>query len=206
MLRIVRMVRLLRALPVAPLISGGLTSVATRLAKRVAQGLVCREVEKRALLEAEAQAARLLRETRNGIYLAIVWQNALLLASIWLSLHLGSVLPFCVSYVVVASYSLWCVAQHRQYIFAAIRTRSLFAVLRAEVRDAIVGALQQLGTIERFVVTHLGPDLEVLSDKVARQVYPAVRSACVNLGVTLGLSFLVFRVWLVPALARGLLH
>jgi len=202
MLRNVRMVRLLRALPVTSLISGGLTGAATRLAKRVAQGLVCREVEKRALLEAEAQAAKLLRETRNSIYLAIVWQNALLLASIWLSLHLGSVLPFCVSYVVVASYSLWCVAQHRQYIFAAIRTRSLFAVLRVEVRDAIVSALQQLGTIERFVVTHL----EALSDKVARQVYPAVRSACVNLGVTLGLSFLVFRVWLVPTLARGLLH
>ena len=193
-------------LPWVSLVAGGLTGFTARLARRAAHSLVCREVEKRALREAEAQAARLLREARNGVYLAIVWQNALLLCSIWLSLHLHSPIPFCASYLMVASYSLWCVVQHRQHIFAAIRTRSLFAVLRGEVRDAVVGALQQLGTIERLVVTHLGPDLEALSDRVARQLYPAVRSACVNLAVTLGLSFLVFRVWLVPTLARGLLH
>lgn len=186
--------------------AGGATGLVAKLAKRAAQGLVCREVERRALREAEVRAAQLLRETRNGVYVAIVWQNSLLLGAIWLSLHLHSLIPFGTGYLVVASYSLWCVMRHRQYIFAVIRTRSLFAILRDEVHEAVVGALQQLGTIERLVLTHLGPDLDALSDKVARQLYPVVRSACVNLSVTLGLSFLVFRVWLVPTLARGLLH
>lgn len=180
--------------------------MAADCARHAVRSLVCREVEKRALREAEAQAASLLRETRLGIYCAILWQNMLLISALWLSWRLASVIPFCLGYLVVASYSVGCVIRHRQHILQALRTRSLFAVLRGEVRDAIVAGLQRLGTIERLVVVHLGPDLEVLSENVARRIYPAVRSACFSLGATLTVSFLFFRVWLVPTLAHGLLR
>lgn len=193
-------------LPWIPLVAGSLTGVATRVAAHAVRSLAGREIERRALQEAEAEAARMIRSMRGGIYFAILWQNALLLAAIWISLHMASILPFCAAYLAVAGYSVWCVTQYRRPIREVFRTRSLYAVVRREVREAVCSSVSRLGWLERLVFVHLGPDLDALSERVAWCIYPMIRSACVSMGLTLGVSFLVFRVWLVPALARGMLH
>lgn len=193
-------------LPWISFVAGGLTGATARVAAHVARGLVGREIERRALQEAEAEAARMIRSVRGGVAFAILWQNALLLVAIWVSLQMVTVVPFCAAYMVVAGYSAWCVAQYRRPLCEAFRTCSLFAVVHSEVREAVSGSVSRLGRFERLVLVHLGPDLDALCERVAWRIYPAIRSACVSMALTLGVSFLVFRVWLVPTLARGMLH
>lgn len=179
-------------------------AIKTSVTGMVAKHVVSKAVEKQAMAEAVSQSDELAKELRITVYLTILWQNAALLLAIGVSYWLGNGYPFYVTYALVFLYSLRSVYLNREYLFSLARNRSLFKVVQTEVLRLVRERMLALGTIERFVLDHLGPDLDQLSHKVAQRVYPGVKALLINLCFTLLLSFVVFRVWLVPTLAKGI--
>ena len=153
------------------------------------------------------KAHSMMADAHRSVIFNIIWQNALLMFSMVPVYFLHSPVPFYVAYVCVLSYTLYSTFQYRKVIFALCRTRSILKTLSLEIRAAIETELTQRQLYERKAVEWLGPDLQRLSDDVARKLKPDVVVAIFNMAFTLFTAFLAFRVFVIPLLEhRALTH
>jgi hypothetical protein len=151
-------------------------------------------------LEATLRAYQMLAGAHRSLINTILWQNALLLFSILPVYFLHSAIPFYLAYAAVATYSVLTFAQSWPQLLHCLKTRSLLKPIASAVHQAIVAELCQLHYVERKVVEYLGPDIEELSGDIARQLLPDIRSALINMGLTLVMAFVAFRLTAIPML------
>jgi len=186
----------------------GLTSVFPALgAVDAAKDFISEAVAQRIRDEACAKAQALLTQAHRDVIHNIAWQNGLLLLSILPVYLLHSAVPFYVAYACVAGYTAYSVFQSRALVAKLLGTRSLTQTLALEVREAVEQELTQRQFYERKVVEWLGPDLDRLSQDVARKLRPEVRAAVVNMAFTLLMAFVAFRLFAIPLLEhKALMH
>ncbi|PRC94823.1 hypothetical protein [Solimicrobium silvestre] len=151
-------------------------------------------------LEATMRAYQILAGAHRSLINTILWQNALLLFSILPVYFLHSAIPFYIAYACVATYTTITFAQSWPQLMNCLKTRSLLIPIKSAVLQAIKAELCQLQFVERKVVEYLGPDLEELSSDIARQLLPDIRSALINMGLTLIMAFVAFRLTAIPML------
>ena len=165
-----------------------------------AKDFISEAVAQRIRDEAFAKAQALMAQAHHDVIRNIAWQNGLLFLSILPVYLLHSAVPFYVAYACVAGYTAFSVYQSRALVFRLARTRSVTKTLALEVREAIEKELTQRQFYERKVVEWLGPDLAKLSDDVARKLRGDVLAAVVNMGFTLFMVFVAFRLFAIPLL------
>ncbi|MDR9836982.1 MULTISPECIES: hypothetical protein [Herbaspirillum] len=165
-----------------------------------AQEFISESVAQRIRDEACTKAYAILAKTHRAVLTTIVWQNSVLLGSLLPVYWLRSPLPFYVAYVGVAGYSVYSVVSMWPLIRRLATTRSITATLSLEVLEAIKAELTQRQFIERKAVEWLGPDLKKISDEVAKKLKPDVLTAVANMGITLLLAFVAFRLFAIPLL------
>lgn len=156
--------------------------------------------------EACAKAYTLLAQAHRKVITTIIWQNALLLASLVPVYLVHSPIPFYLAYAVVAGHSLYTLAQSRHLVVRLAKTRSVTQTLSAEVLDAINKELTQREFYERKAVEWLGADLKKIADDVARKLKPDVIAAVSNMAITLFLAFVAFRLFVIPMLEQRALQ
>ncbi|MBV8500421.1 MAG: hypothetical protein JO006_01740 [Paucibacter sp.] len=157
--------------------------------------------------EARNKAFELLARSHRSVVYTIVAQNAGLLLSLVPVYYLHSPLPFYVVYALVAGYSAYTVAKAWPLVLRFLRTMSVAESISLEVLEAIKIELTQRDFIERKAVEWVGPDLKTVSDQVARQLKPDIVAAFFNMGLTLVLAFIAFRLFAIPMLEhRALLQ
>jgi hypothetical protein len=156
--------------------------------------------------EACTKAYELLAQTHRDVLTTVVWQNALLMASLVPVYLLQSSIPFYVAYAVVALYSAYSVAKARHLIVRLMSTRSVHRTLADEVLAAMERELTQRQFYQRKVVQWLGPDLRTIADEVARKLKPDVVAVVLNMTATLLLAFVAFRLFAIPLLEHRVLH
>jgi hypothetical protein len=172
-----------------------------------AKDFISEAVAQRIRDEACAKAQALLTKAHHDVLRNIAWQNGLLLLSIMPVYVLHSAAPFYVAYACVAGYTAFSVFQSRRLVLRLLRTRSVTQTLALEVREAIEQELTQRQFYERKAVEWLGPDLTKLSADVARKLRGDVLAAVTNMGFTLFMAFVAFRVFAIPLLEqKALLH
>lgn len=165
-----------------------------------AQEFISESVAQRIRDEACTKAYEILAKTHRTVLTTIVWQNAVLLGSLLPVYWLRSPYPFYVAYVGVAGYSIYSVVSMWPLIRRLATTRSITATLSLEVLEAIKAELTQRQFIERKAVEWLGPDLKKIADDVAKKLKPDVLTAVANMGITLLLAFVAFRLFAIPLL------
>lgn len=150
--------------------------------------------------EACAKGYALLSQTHRSVLTTIAWQNAALLFSLLPVYFLHSAWPFYIAYAGVASYTIYSVAKAWPLVLRLIKTRSVTQTLSREVLSAIESELTQRQFVERKAVEWLGPDLKKIADDVARKLKPDVMTGVANMGITLLLAFVAFRLFAIPLL------
>jgi hypothetical protein len=171
------------------------------------RGSVSEAVAQRVRAEACAKAYELMAQAHRTVIRTIAWQNGLLLLSLLPVYFLRSAAPFYVAYGCVAGNSLQSVFAYRSLVAHFARTRSVTATLSRELLGAIEQELAQRHLRERKVVQWLGPSLKSIADDVARKLKPDLIAAAANMAGTLLLSFVAFRLFVIPMLEhRALLH
>lgn len=181
---------------IAPLVPSILNRINLEAPKKAISDTIAAKIK----LEATLRAYQMLAGAHRSLINTILWQNALLLFSILPVYFLHSALPFYLAYTCVATYSVVVFAQSWPQLLTCIKTRSLLKPITAAVHQAIVAELCQLQYVERKVVEYLGPDIEELSSDIARQLLPDIRSALINMGLTLVMAFVAFRLTAIPML------
>lgn len=172
-----------------------------------AKDIISEAVAQRIRDEACAKAQSLLMQAHHDVIRNIAWQNALLLLSIVPVYLLHSAVPFYIAYACVATYTAYSVYQSRKLVLRLVSTRSVTQTLALEVREAIEQELTQRQFYERKVVEWLGPDLTKLSQDVAQKLRKDVLVALANMGFTLVMAFIAFRVFAIPLLEhKALMH
>ncbi|MFP3637882.1 hypothetical protein [Paraburkholderia sp. SIMBA_054] len=157
--------------------------------------------------EACAKARTVLADAHRTVITNILWQNGLLMLAMLPVYLLRSAWPFYLAYAGVLGYTLYSVFQSRRIILRLCATRSVTQTLAAEVFEAIDAELQTRGIYQRKVVEYLGPDLKRVAQDAAVKLRPDVLAAAFNMGVTLFLSFVAFRLFVIPMLEhRALMH
>jgi hypothetical protein len=152
------------------------------------------------------KAYEVLAQTHRSVLTTVIWQNALLLASLVPVYFAQSALPFYLAYAVVFAYSAYAVIKARHLIVRLVSTRSVEQTLAAEVLEAMKRELTLRQFYQRKVVEWLGPDLRTIADDVARKLKPDVVAAVLNMAATLVLAFVAFRLFAIPLLEHKLLR
>jgi hypothetical protein len=156
--------------------------------------------------EACAKAYELLAQTHRDVLVTVLWQNALLLASLVPVYYWHSAVPFYVAYAIVLGYSTFTVVKARHLIKRLLSTRSIHRTLAEEVLAAMEKEITQRQLYQRKVVEWLGPDLRTIADGIARKLKPDVVAAVLNMTATLLLAFVAFRLFAIPLLELRALH
>jgi hypothetical protein len=171
------------------------------------RGYLSEAVAQRVHEEASRKAHDLMVQAHRKVMLTIIWQNGLLLLSLVPVYFLRSAVPFYIAYGGVAGNSLVSAYEYRSLLARLFRTRSITATLSHEVCDAIQQELTQRQAYERMIVQLVGPDLKSTAEEVARKLKPDVITAAANMAITLLLSFVAFRLFVIPLLEhKALLH
>lgn len=162
------------------------------------------QIEQRIWQETLLEMQSFIEQLHQNLAFTIIWQNGLLLMALLVSWYGRSSWPFYFCYGLIWAYSVWRGWQLRHYLLDLWRYRSVAMLLAHYLTQEILSKLQQLGRLERFVVHQFGPDIHDLSQRFARQIYPDLRLALVQVSLSLGLSILLFRLWIFPHLLQGL--
>lgn len=165
-----------------------------------ARDFISETVAQRIRDEACTKGYALLAQTHRSVLTTIVWQNTALLSSLLPVYFFRSAWPFYVAYAGVAGYSAYSVWKMWPVVKRLIKTRSVTQTLSQEVLSAIEAELTQRQFIERKAVEWLGPDLKNIADEVAKKLKPDVMTAAANMGITLLLAFVAFRLFAIPLL------
>lgn len=165
-----------------------------------AREFISEAVAQRIRDEACIKAHALMAETHRKVIFNIIWQNGLLMLALVPVYLLRTPWPFYIAYACVFGYTLYSVVDSRKLIMRLCRTRSVTRTLALELREALETELTQRQFYERKAVEWLGPDLEKLSEDVARQLKPDVLVAVFNMAFTLLMAFVAFRVFAIPLL------
>ena len=80
------------------------------------------------------------------------------------------------------------------------KTRSMIETIKCAVHAAILEDLCKRRPLERAAVQYLGPDLELVSYEIAYEILPDIRAALINMGLTLVMAFIAFRLTAIPML------
>jgi hypothetical protein len=164
---------------------------------------VAQQIRDKACVKAQA----LIAQAHRKVIFSIVWQNGLLMLSMVPVYFLRSPWPFYLAYACVFGYTLYSAYEYRAIIWRLCKTFSVTRTLALEVREAIETELMEGQLIQRKAVEWLGPDLERLSEDVARKLKPDVMGAAFNMAFTLFMAFIAFRVFVIPLLEhRALMH
>jgi len=150
--------------------------------------------------EARMQAYKLLAKSHRSAINTILWQNGLLLTSILPVHFFHSAIPFYIAYACVACYSVISVVQSWPQLKMWALTGSLITTIKCTVHEAILADLCQRHPLEQAVVQYLGPDLENVSNEIASEILPDIRAALINMGLTLIMAFIAFRLTAIPLL------
>lgn len=150
--------------------------------------------------EATARAYELLAESHRTVIYTILWQNALLTASIFPVYYLHSAIPFYLGYGCVVAYTGWSVIKSWPVVKLLLRTWSIEGAVTQAVRAAIDEDLQARRYYQKVIVEFLSPDLDTISNSVAKKLTPDIRAVFLNMGITLLMSFLAFRLVALPLL------
>lgn len=169
-------------------------------AVNVAKDFISEQLAERIRAEAHTKAQAILSQVHRDTLRTIAWQNGALLLSIVPVYFLHSPWPFYLAYACVASYTVYSIWQERQLLLRLCGTRSVTQTVSTVVREAIELELTKRQFIERKAVEWLGPDLQTISDDVARRLKPDVIATVINMAFTLLLAFLAFRVYAIPLL------
>jgi len=167
-----------------------------------AKGFMSEAVAQRIRDEACAKAYGLLAQAHRSVAITIIWQNALLLLSLLPVYVLHSELPFYLAYAIVAGYSIYTVVKFWPLVRQLLKTRSITETLSAEVLVAINSELVHRQFYERAAIEWLGADLKKVAHDVARKLKPDVLTAAGNMGFTLLLTFVTFRLFIIPLLEQ----
>lgn len=167
-----------------------------------AKDVISEAVASRIRDEAVAQTQALLTRSHRSVLATIAWQNGVLMLSLLPVYFLHSPLPFYAAYAGVAAHSFFTTIESWPLIRKFMQTRSVTETLAQEVFEAIEKELVQKPFYERKVVEWLGPDLRQLSQEVARKLRTDVIAAMVNMGFTVLMAFVAFRVFAIPLLEQ----
>jgi hypothetical protein len=172
-----------------------------------ARDFISEAVAQRIREEACAKASAMMAEAHRTVIFNIIWQNGLLMLALVPVYFLRAPWPFYLAYACVAGYTAYSAFQYRRILFRLCRTRSITATLALEIREAVETELTQQRLYAQKAVEWLGPDLKTLSEDIARKLRPDVLAAGFNLGFTLLMAFVAFRVFVIPLLEhRALMH
>lgn len=152
------------------------------------------------------KAYELLAKTHRSVLTTVVWQNALLLASLIPVHFLRSAIPFYLAYAVVIGYSGYIAVKNRRLVARLMVCRSIEGTLSAEVLAAMEQELTQRQFYERKAVEWLGPDLRSIAGEIAKKLKPDIIAAVLNMAVTLVLAFVAFRLFAIPLLEHRALY
>jgi hypothetical protein len=172
-----------------------------------AQKFISDAVAQRIRDEACAKGYELLAQTHRSVVTTIVWQNSALLLSLIPVYVLHSAIPFYVAYAGVFGWSMYSVIKAWPLVSSLLVTRSVTQTLSGEVLKAIETELTQRQFFERKAVEWLGPDLKNIANDVAKKLKPDVVASVANMGMTLLMAFVAFRLFAIPLLEhKALLH
>lgn len=129
-------------------------------------------------------------------YFAI--QNGVLLLALMLSFWLGTWL-FYAGLVVIALWNGVLAYGFRAPLAEFMRHRSLKKLLQARLRQQLDAHLQTLTVFEqRWLEAFVAEQMDDICQHTAHHLYPRVRFALLNVALMLLLSFVVFRLAIVP--------
>lgn len=165
-----------------------------------AKELLSEAVAQRIRDEACRKAQALIAEAHRSVIFSILWQNMLLLLSLIPVYIIKQPWPFYAAYALVFAYSAVSLFKFKGTVGRLVQTRSITQTLSLEVLDALEAELTQRQFYERKVVEWLGPDLRKLADEVAQKLRGDVIAAACNMGMTLFMAFIAFRVFVIPML------
>lgn len=100
----------------------------------------------------------------------------------------------------MASYSALSVVQSWPRLKLWVLIGRLIKTIKCGVHEAILEDLCKRHPLERSAVQYLGPDLEKVSYEIAAEILPDVRAALINMGLTLIMAFIAFRLTAIPML------
>lgn len=162
------------------------------------KNFISKQIADKIIGEASTRAYQLLAETHRSVIHTIIWQNSLLVLSLLPVYFLHSAVPFYVAYACVTTYTFVTLYQSLPLLKQFVETRSLHTMIKWAVRKAIDEELRQRQFYEQKIVEYLGPDLDVIADDVAFKLHPDIRAALINMGLTLFMAFIAFRLVAIP--------
>lgn len=174
-------------------------------AAKTTQKAISNAIRKKILSEASSKAAELESQVASTAIRNVLIQNGLLIFSIVIASLLGSTVPFYLAYTLVLFWNIKVLFDARVYVVQFLETRSLLAVIKTKVSDAIDFYLEDAGHFERWVLDALGPDIEELVEETASHIYPRIKAFLIAMTLTLTAGFVIFRLILIPLLSSALL-
>lgn len=171
-----------------------------------AKEMISEAVAQKIRAAADEKGKALMAQAHRNVVINVCAQNGALIASLVPVYFLQSAWPFYLAYAVVLGFNVLSMWRQRLVIGHLIEHRSLTATLAAEIHKAIEEELTQREFYERKAVEWLGPDLRALSVDIARKMRPDVIAAGINIGFTMLVSSVAFRIFIIPMLERQALH
>lgn len=171
-------------------------------AKMIVSEAIAKKIED----EATVRAYQIMVSTHKEVTNTIIWQNGLLLASVIPVYFLKSGIPFYSAHTIVFLYSMYAIFNHKEYIFDFIRTKSILRVIQNAIRSAIDDELKNRHFYEQKVVEYLGPNLDKISSDIAQKLKSDIRNSIINICLTLVVSFIAFRLIVIPMCIDQALH
>lgn len=155
--------------------------------------------------EARTQAYRFLAKSHRTVMFTIVWQNALLLASLFPVYLLHSALPFYLAYAVVASWSIYSTVQIWPFVRRMVTLGSLSASVAAELHSEMEAEIEKRQYLTRAAIKLLQPDLKKIAMDVASDIKADVMASALNMFFMLSMAFVAFRLFAIPWLEHRIL-
>lgn len=127
-----------------------------------------------------------------------VIQNGILLFGLLLSWWLGPWV-FYVGLVIIVLWNGILAYGYKTTLAEFLRHRSLKRLMQARLREQLDAHLKTLTVIEqRWLELFIAQELDQICEQTAHHLYPRVRFALLNVALMLVLSFVVFRLAIVP--------
>lgn len=146
----------------------------------------------------ELQVYKRLMEFQHRTLLLVFWQNLALIASLFPVYWLRSPWPFYLAYVGVIAYTISSLWQSRAMLIDIAR-KGLLQTLSSAIQKSVDEEVANRSRIEQIAISWVG-DTRNLAADVALRIKRDALVLFSNLGVTLVLSFVTFRLFVIPLL------
>ena len=157
-------------------------------------------IEKDIVEKVRNQVNQYLVQFHKDTVQTILWQNGLLMISIFPVHWFHSTAPFYIAYGIVLAYTIFKLSKFWPEMRLAAKMRGIRKAIKLILEENIMNELKTLPTVQRILVEQFGPDLDRLSNQISVEILPDIRAVAISSTLTLIMAFIAFRMTVIPLL------